>query len=109
MKNDANTSTLRALRINWKELLSVGILFSVTILSWCITEYSTTLFRTQIETELQNITASDISVSSSLFPEKSIRESLSELAKQYGARFSESVEFSYTLEKEVGTGSIGES
>lgn len=51
-----------------------------------------------METELQSVTASDISVRSSFFPDNTMRESLRKIAKKNGAQVSESVEFSYTIE-----------
>ena len=101
MKIHTKQPLLRALRLNGKEMISIGILFSVTILSWCIAEGSTALFREKIESELQSVIASDISVLSQTYPENTVRESLRKIAQKYSGRISESIELSYTLEKDI--------
>jgi len=81
-----------------KALLSVGALFLITLLTWGIAEFATLTFQSKIEGELRSVVASDISVSSRIFPTESTRAALRDLAKKYNAKISESLEFPYTLE-----------
>lgn len=99
-KKATKKSVLQALRLDFRELISIGMLFFVAILSWCIAEGSTTLFREKINSELRTITASDMSVSSQMFPTESDRNMLRELAIKHGAETTESVEFPFTLEEQ---------
>lgn len=99
-KKATKKSVLQALRLDFRELISIGMLFFVAILSWCIAEGSTTLFREKINSELRTITASDMSVSSQMFPTESDRNTLRELAIKHGAETTESVEFPFTLEEQ---------
>ena len=89
---------LRALRLDMRSMLSIGALFVVVLLTWCIAEYATSVFRSNIENELRTVTASDISVSSRTFPSDVDRKDLRSLAAKYQANFTESVIFPYTLE-----------
>ncbi len=101
VKNNYNTSTkstLRALRLNLRELLPIGALFVVTILCWCIAEFSTMVFQSKIDRELRTVTSSDISVSSKTLPAEIDRTRLRGTAAKYGAKVTESIDFPYTLE-----------
>lgn len=91
------SATLRALRMNSRELLGIGTLFLVTILTWCAAEFSTVTFHDRIENELRTVTASDISASTQTFPDEATRAKLREIGAQFGARRSESVEFPLTI------------
>jgi predicted lysophospholipase L1 biosynthesis ABC-type transport system permease subunit len=112
-QNEPNASTksvLRALRLNFRELLPIGGLFLVAMLCWCIAEFSTVVFQAKIDGELRTVTSSDIAVSSRTMPAEIDRAKLRSTAEKYGARVTESVDFPYTLEipknpASAGTGS----
>jgi hypothetical protein len=91
-------SSLRALRLNLREIISIGVLFFVTIVSWCIAEGTTTIFREKMNAELRNVISSDISISSQSFPSNIDREFMRALGLKYNARYTESIEFPFTIE-----------
>lgn len=89
---------LRALRFDIRSMFPIGMLFLVVLLTWCLAEFSTTVFRSTIAKELQAVTASDISVSSRAFPSDADRAELRNIAGQYQSKVTESVSFPYTVE-----------
>lgn len=94
----AKSAVFRAFRLNFIALLPIGVLFLITLLTWGIAEYSTLTFQSKIEGELRSVIASDLSVSSRIFPSQETRSALREVAEKYHAKISESVEFPYTLD-----------
>lgn len=94
------------MRLDWKELLGIGSLFAITVLTWSAAEFSTVTFHDRIENELRTVTASDMSASTTALPDDATRTKLQEIGAHYGARTSESVEFPLTLQVgSTGTGS----
>lgn len=94
----AKSAVFRAFQLNYTALLSIGALFLITLLTWGLAEYSTLTFQSKIEGELRSVVASDLSVSSRIFPDQETRTALREVAKKYNAKVSESIEFPYTLD-----------
>lgn len=94
----AKSAVFRAFQLNFTALLPIGVLFLITLLTWGIAEFSTLTFQSKIEGELRSIVASDVSVSSRIFPSKETRSTLREVAEKYNAKVSESIEFPYTLD-----------
>lgn len=80
-----------------RELLGIGTLFAITILTWSAAEFSTVTFHDRIENELRTVTASDLSASTQTFPDEETRTKLREIGAQFGARRSESIEFPLTI------------
>lgn len=97
---------LRALKLDNRSMLPIGMLFLVVLLTWCIAEYATTIFRSNIENELRTVTASDISVSSRNFPSDVDRNELRSLAQKYQSQFTESINFPFTIEIKTPTTSL---
>lgn len=97
---------LRALRFDMRSMLSIGALFVLVLVTWCIAEYATSVFRSNIENELRTVTASDISISSRTFPSDADRGELRSLAEKYKSKATESINFPFTLEIPAPAGSL---
>lgn len=104
-QSEAKRAIVKALRLDRKNLTGIGALLIVTLLSFAMAEWSTAFFGGKIETELRTLTASDLSVSSQLFPSPESREKLRQIGGAHGSRMSESVEFPLTIDMTDPNGS----